>query len=246
MPEELNQRLSRISTIWTVLRQAHDGPGTGASAAHLLLLQRYGGAVRRYLLAAVKDADEAEELTQEFALSLVRGEFRGADPQRGRFRDYVKAVLFHLVSRHRKRQQKEPRPLPADSPELAALTAPPEDLDRRFDEGWSDELLARVWQVLGADQPVFYAVLRFRAEHPEMRSHQMAEHLGRQLGRPLTSDGVRQTLRRAREKFADLLIDEVAHSLEAPTVEQVEEELQELGLLEYCRPALVLRRAADA
>jgi hypothetical protein len=45
-------------------------------------------------------------------------------------------------------------------------------------------------------------------------------------------------LHRAREKFAELLIDAVAQSVEPATAEQVEQELGELGLLVYCRPAL--------
>jgi hypothetical protein len=49
---------------------------------------------------------------------------------------------------------------------------------------------------------------------------------------------VRQALHRAREKFADLLLDEVAQTLDAPTTEQLEEEVLTLGLHIYCQPAL--------
>jgi RNA polymerase sigma-70 factor (ECF subfamily) len=74
-----------------------------------------------------------------------------------------------------------------------------------------------------------------------MRSPQLAEQLTARLGRPFTAAGVRQTLHRAREKFADLLLDELAHSLEYPQAEQLAQELVELGLLDYCRPALERR-----
>ena len=87
-----------------------------------------------------------------------------------------------------------------------------------------------------------YSVLRFRADHPEMPSPRLADQLTARLGRPFSAVGVRQALHRAREKFADFLLDEVAHSLEAPTAEQLEEELAELGLLDYCLPALGRRR----
>src|SRR5213080_1066670 len=110
-------RLSGISTMWTVLRQAHGGPPDAATAAKQLLLERYGGAVRAYLLGLLRDPHAADDLTQEFALTLVRGGFKGADPQRGRFRDYVRAALAHLVSHHRQRQRRQPRQLPADGPE---------------------------------------------------------------------------------------------------------------------------------
>src|SRR6516162_4885261 len=97
-------RLSRISTIWEALRQAHEGTGGAAEEARRLLVERYGGAVYRYLHAALRDPHAAEDLTQEFALRLVRGDFRKVNAERGRFRDYVKTVLFRLVSRHRKRR----------------------------------------------------------------------------------------------------------------------------------------------
>jgi len=239
--ENPKQRLSRISTQWSLVCRANQGPAEAANAARQQLLQRYGGAVRRYLRAVLHDADAADEVFQEFALHLVHGDLRGADPQRGRFRNFVKGTLFHLIADYRKQQRKWPGPLPDD---VAALAADPEyvESDRQFVESWCDELLARAWAALAAleartGQP-FYAVLRFRADHPEARSPQMAEQLAAQLGRPFTAAGVRQVLHRAREKFADQLLEEVAHSLDSPTAEELEQELVELGLLDYCRPAL--------
>jgi hypothetical protein len=45
-------------------------------------------------------------------------------------------------------------------------------------------------------------------------------------------------LARSRVKFAELLLDEVATSLERPTHEELAAELRELDLLKYCRSAL--------
>src|SRR5438874_2310362 len=83
---ESNERLSKISTVWSMLHQAHEGSAESAAAAQQMLMQRYRGAVYRYLLRLLGDPHVADDLTQEFALALVRGEFRQADPQRGRFR----------------------------------------------------------------------------------------------------------------------------------------------------------------
>ncbi len=241
-PESLEHRLSRISTMWTVLQQAHLGSVPAATAAQQLLMERYGHAINTYLRAALRDADAADELTQEFALCLIRGEFRHASPERGRFRNYVKTVLFHLMSKYRKRQQKQPRPLADDSPELTGLAASPEPTEQLFDENWRAELLARAWSVLKEVQPAFHTALHFRANHPEMRSDEMAKELSAETGKPITADGVRQTLRRAREKFADLLVTEVAHSLDTPSVDALAEELRDLNLLEHCKPALERRQ----
>jgi RNA polymerase sigma-70 factor (ECF subfamily) len=235
--DTLDQRLSKISTLWSILRQAHEGPPDAATAARQLILQRYGGAVHRYLLSAVRDPHLADDLLQEFGLALVRGDLHRADPSRGRFRDYIKTILFHLVSKHAKKRQRQPQPLPEDSTPLASLAAPTDD-DEQFDRGWRDQVLARTWEALADVSADFHAVLRFRAENPDMASPDLARRLGPMLGRPLTADGVRQTLRRARDRFADLLLEEVARSLEQPTAEQVADELAALDLLEYCRPAL--------
>jgi RNA polymerase sigma-70 factor (ECF subfamily) len=54
---------------------------------------------------------------------------------------------------------------------------------------------------------------------------------------------VRQALHRARDRFADLLLEEIRHSLTEPTPDRLEEELLDLGLLDYCRPALDRLRA---
>lgn len=242
--DDLNQHLSQISTMWTVLRQAHTGSGIEARAAQQLLLERYGGAVHRYLLRAVGDVHVADDLLQEFALSLVKGSFRGADPERKRFRFYVKTVLFHMVSHHGRGRRKQPKPLAPDGSQLANLPASP-DNEREFDDGWRDQLLARTWQRLKQAQPLFHDLLRFRVQHPKMESADMASQLSSQVGKPLTPEGVRQTLHRARGEFANLLVDEVAHTLEEPTVERLHEELADLNLLDYCRPALKRRCQAS-
>jgi RNA polymerase sigma factor (sigma-70 family) len=239
--ENVADRLSRISTLWSLVCRAHHGPAEGALAARKQLLERYGGAVQRYLRKVMRDSDAADDLAQEFALRLLHGALHGADPSRGRFRNFVKGTLFHLVADYRKQRRGWPEPLPVEDPTLAANQEATE-ADRQFLESWCDELLARAWGALADIETrtgqLFHTILRYRADHPEMRSPQMAEQLTAQLGRPLTAAGIRQTLHRARQKFADLLLEEVAHSLDNPTLERLEQELIELGLFDYCRPAL--------
>jgi len=242
--QEAVQRLSLISTRWSLVGVAHRGSAEAAASARQQLLHRYGDAARRYLGKLLHKPDAVDEVFQEFAVRLIRGDLRGADPRHGRFRNFVKGTLFHLIADYRKQQRRWPGPLPGDGAELAGG---PQDVDpdRSFGESWRDELLARAWAALaqvGAEtgQP-YHAVLRFRADHPQMRAPQLAEQLSRQLGRRFTAPGVRQILHRAREKFAALLLDEVAHSLASPTDEGIAEELVELGLLDYCRPALERR-----
>lgn len=241
--KNLDDRLSKISTVWSWLGQAHSGSPDRATAAQQLLVERYGGAVHRYLLAAVRDPVAADDLAQEFALRLVRGDFKRARADRGRFRDYVKTVLFHLVGDYRRRQRSLPLHFSDSCLEAVSIAAPPEDSDREFREHWREHLLERAWAALAEVQPKFYQVLRFRAEHPKMASPQMVQHLAGRLGQPLQASAVRQMLHRAREKLANMLVDEVAASLSRPTADEIASELQELRLLDYCRPALERRRS---
>ncbi len=222
-------RLSAISTMWTVLRAAHGGTSSAADAARELLLHRYGGAVRRYLLGLLRDPHAADDLTQEFGVRLLQGGFHAADPHRGRFRSYVKTSLFHMVHAHARRERRGPAELVIDP-----AAAMPDD-DEAFLESWRAELLGRVWAALEQVNPSLCGVLKCRAENPECPSDELAVTLSARLGRPHTAAGVRQSLKRARALFAELLRAEVAHSLETPTDLAVEEELADLRLLRYVR-----------
>src|SRR5436190_23985189 len=109
------QRLSQIQTLWTVVCQAGgDGSTLVVNTAQERMLERYGKVVHRYLLGALRDPDAADEISQEFALRFIRGDLRGADRQRGRFRDFLKGVLFHLIGDYHRRRKKDPQPLPAE------------------------------------------------------------------------------------------------------------------------------------
>jgi RNA polymerase sigma-70 factor (ECF subfamily) len=238
--------LSRISTLWTLVSQAHHEAGAETSAAQRQLLERYGGAIRRYLRASLRDDHAADDLFQEFAYRFVHGDLRRVDPQRGRFRDYVKGVLFHLVANYHKNRQRLPRQFAPEHPDPAVVCEPDAEQEQAFLTSWRDELLARTWTALAAIDKAqghcFHTVLRYRAEHPQLRSHEMAEQLSRILNKPLTAAGVRKTLERARDRFADLLLDEIAQALTEPALDQLEQELIDLNLLEYCRAALDRRR----
>jgi hypothetical protein len=127
-------------------------------------------------------------------------------------------------------------------------TPPWGEAEIEFQTKCRDDLIVRALKVLEAwDRQTgqhLYTVLRLRMDHPEMRSEQMAEHLAAAVGKPLDSQWVRKRLHNARRKFAELMLDDVARTLETPTVEDLEEELLDLGLLDYCRSVLKERRGS--
>jgi RNA polymerase sigma-70 factor (ECF subfamily) len=130
----------------------------------------------------------------------------------------------------------------------------PEDLgdspnaedDRMFHASWRDELLAAAWEKLAEDEQQsgkpHHTVLRYRVDHPELRSPELAAGLSEKLGKPVNAGAARVLLHRARDAFADLLLAEVTESLADGSLDEAEQELIELDLLEYCRPALDRRR----
>jgi RNA polymerase sigma-70 factor (ECF subfamily) len=230
---EFEHRLSGIVTQWSLIFQAH-AKASGAAPARERLLERYAGAAYRYLLGAVRDPDAAADLCQEFALRFLRGDFRRADPGRGRFRDYLRTALVHLVTDHHRSRQLRPGPLAPDVP--APADAAPGEAD--FLAGWREELLDRTWKALAESQPVSHAALRLRVAEPGLSSAEMAVRLSAELARPLTAESVRKALQRAHARFADLLLDEVARGLDDASPAALEEELRALDLLKYCRTAL--------
>lgn len=231
---ESESRLSQINTNWTQLFATRQGRSDSVLDAQRDLLLQYSGAVFRYLAAAVRDHDVADDLAQEFAVRFLRGDFRSADPQRGRFRDFLKQSLRNLVTDHFRRQQTERVTLQnAKSPAQSES-----DLEGSFDESWTQELLTRTWRALEEYQSqsgtVYYDVLKFRAEHPDDTVEQLVDGLASSLHRSdLNAAWVRQTLHRARKQFSKFLRDVVRSTLRDDSDSGLEDELAELGLLKY-------------
>src|SRR5262249_62419835 len=88
--------LEHISTHWHVVRDA------------LQLVMRYAAAVRRYVGALVKNLHDSEDVVQDFLLNTVRRPFTPEQVRRGRFRDYLKAVLRNAALTHFRRSARAP------------------------------------------------------------------------------------------------------------------------------------------
>jgi RNA polymerase sigma-70 factor (ECF subfamily) len=246
--------LADVATHWSRVLQAQQTQG---DAARNDLLVRYHEAVLRYLRAELRDEHAAGQLFSDFAVRVLEADafLKRADPDRGRFRDYLKAVLRRMVIDHyraRGRDQKRREALlPGGDHEPTADPEPSPEEDARFTECWRQELINQAWKALEqterqTGQP-YCSALRLKEEQPELRSAQLAEQLSARLGRPVSAAGVRQLLHRGRELFGDLLVQEVARSLRgaadgAPGPERLEQELIDLGLLfSYCKAALEKR-----
>src|SRR5262245_21003439 len=252
--QKRGQWLSLISTSWSAVYLAHQGQGEQTASAQRLVLLRYYQPIHSYLRAMVRDDDAAEELTQEFVVRFLRGDFRRADPSRGRFRDLLKQALRHLAIDHWRRQRadKDRQPIPlvddwqvtpteadwrqgppprrgVDEVEADWRHRPPPrrgppvpdlhsaEVDRTYLEGWRTEMLGQAWEALAEFEEEtgspYHTVLSLRTDHPKQASAALARLAGARLGKALGEGAFRQLLRRARGKFADLLVDAVARTL---------------------------------
>lgn len=244
MDQESN-RLSAIKTLWTQMFRPgkSDDPSDGPPRD---LVLRYYGAVFRYLLGIVRDEDVAMELTQEFAGRFLRGDFKKASPERGRFRDFLKASLRNLVIDHYRKvkvaREKGPQQMPEEEP---GDNSQEQARDEAFVISFREEVLARTWEALSEVERTtgkpYHTVLRFKIQRPDLSSGDMAGELTRQLGKVMTDVATRQTLHRARSQFADLLLEEVCRTLGTPSEDELTQELGELRLLDYCKSALERR-----
>src|SRR5262249_34949919 len=91
--------LSQISTNW---REIHDP---------LWFMLTYGPAVRAYLLAILRDDHEADDALQDLLLQVTQQGLRTANPERGRFRDYLKAVVRNAALKRLRQNASRPGPL---------------------------------------------------------------------------------------------------------------------------------------
>ncbi len=242
-----NSRLSRIETLWSVVRHSQDTDSELSVSAQQQLLNLYGSAIKRYLLAALRDQDAADELFQQFALKFVEGGFRNADESKGQFRAFVKTVLYRMIASHfRKRSRSKQKTLQPDL--INDWVVNESENDSQFSTEWRDEILEQAWQALENNdrqsKTNHFIILTVKVNEPGLSSPEFAERLTELLGKPVKATAARVSLHRAREKFAKYVIESVAQSLENPTRQNIEEELIDLELISYCRDTLATTHPA--
>src|SRR5262249_24089153 len=156
---------------------------------------------------------------------------------------------LNLVHDHYRRRKVRPSTVAAELPEPVAPPEPSDEPDAEFLKSWRMELFSRAMAALAEYQQrtgrPFHDVISLRSGHPQLTSSALAALYAARSGKPVGDIWFRQNLRRARGCLADLLLDEVAASLEGATDEVLEQELIVLDLLGYCQDSL-RRRARRA
>jgi len=247
-PDEFVSRFDAQPTRWSMIQKAHGQSIASGNDARQFLVMRYSSAIRGYVRAMTRDEDLADELTQDVIVRLLKGDFAGADPKKGRFRDLLKTAVRNMTKNHWAKQKvRKSAEYDVEQIEDAAGDTG----YAVWDESWRKQILDLAWGQLRTYQEshagsVAYTILKLRTDFPDDSSEGLAERLSRQIDQPVRADQARQQLRRSRLRFAELLVAEVADCLDVATPDSIEDELAQIGLLERIRDVLPPNWASNA
>jgi RNA polymerase sigma factor (sigma-70 family) len=226
-----------VTTHWSVVLTAGRNDTTRARAALEQLCRNYWQPLYAYVRGSGYSREEAEDLTQEFFTRLLADNtIARADPARGRFRSFLLGSLKHFLAHEWEKARAQKRgggaqliPLEFDTAETRCVqpVAPGDTPDRAFDRQWALALLTIVLGRLRREygdagrEDLFLGLKDTlsggRAEIPY-------RELGARLG--LSEGAVKVAAHRLRQRYRDLLREEIANTVAGP--EEVEQELQQL------------------
>lgn len=202
-------------------------------------VMRYSQAIRAYLAAIFRNEEAAEEACQEFLAKFLGRGLESAAPDRGRFRDYLKiSVRNTALAMLRRKQELSVDPTVLETVATATATA-----DDAWNSEWQRVVLDKAWRQLEqhertSPQGMHFTALQLAVDFPNETSEQLATRATAQLQRPVNAAAFRKQLSRARQHFAQLIVDEVSQTLTADVHRDLGEELAELGLLPYVKGQL--------
>ncbi len=181
--------------------------------------------------------EDAQDLTQAFFAHLLRKDFLSrVGPEKGRFRSYLLACLKHFLADEWEKARTAKRGGGAASVALdweraegryqseAGAEASAETL---YERRWALELLDHVLNqlreeaVASGKEPVFDQLQgSLLGERPAETYAQLGERLG------LSETAVKVTVHRLRQRYRELLREQIAHTVARP--EEIEEEMRYL------------------
>lgn len=182
------------------------------------------------------DAAESEDLTQEFfAHLLLRNDLAKVGPERGRFRSFLLASFKHLLVNEYHRQRTEKRGGQAvrvsrerEDPETRYRLEPADPVtpETLFERRWALTVLERAVDRLREEYAVSEKADLFE-ELKEFLSNQKSlphETIASKHGISVGAVGV--TIHRLRKRYAEVLRDEISHTVSTP--EDIDDEVRHL------------------
>lgn len=219
------------TTQWSVVQAAGGEKGEESKKALAHLCQRYWPPLYAFACRQTNDVHDAQDLTQGFFERLLEKNYIAqADAERGRFRQFLLAAFKHYMLNEWAKRQAEKRggsrpPISMDFNSMGPFLAS-DDLtaDQLFERQWTLTLLEQVMQRLEGeyaanDKQQQFQLLK-RHIVPSERSARYAE-TAEKLG--VTEAATRMAASRLRQRYRELLHEEIARTVRSP--DQIQDEI---------------------
>ena len=232
-----------LTTHWSVVVSAGRADSEASFAALDRLCRTYWYPLFAYVRRRGYNEETAKDLTQAFFAQVISRQYiADADPDRGRFRTFLLSSLDHFLANEWHRSQTRRR---GGGVEFVSLDYAREQErhavdpaheftpERIFERRWAEAVLNRVLEALrhefdGAKIKRFEVLKRFLTEDKGAQSYLDA---ARELG--LTEQAVKSAIHRLRQRWRELMRQEIAQTLNAATSEEVDAEIRYLiGVLD--------------
>lgn len=227
------------NTRWTMIRQAAaDDPSEAGGRAMAEFCRHYREPLLAFTRATVAHPQDAEDLVQGFFEKLMTRNFLcSVDPGRGKLRTFLLTCLKrHITDEHRRLTAGKRGGGAVRVPLDAAADLPSTDAgpDVMFHRQWamvilnrSMETLRRRWAAAGKER--LFAALQPSLGFQEDSEGDRAETAA---GLGMSKGALKTALYRLRRDYQEILLQEVADTLEVKTPDEVRAELRDLiGLL---------------
>jgi DNA-directed RNA polymerase specialized sigma24 family protein len=229
-------RATFASTNWSVVVAA-GGAGPRARLALEELCLAYWYPLYAYMRRQGTASHNAEDLVQSFFAFLVEKQVVGhADPQRGRFRSFLLTAFKQFLARqaeHASAAKRKPeQPLVSMDAEGASRfeLEPFHELtpDRQYNYAWALALLERVLERLRAEYARDGKDKRFEALKGCLTGQQDVSGRDQACDLGMTEGSVRVAVHRLKQRYGEMLREEIGQTLESPA--DIDAELAELML----------------
>ena len=224
------------TTRWSLVRAAGGESGADAAMALEELCRSYWYPLYAYARRAGHPPEDARDLVQGFFTCLLaRNDLADLAPEGGRFRSYLLGGLRHHIANERERAGALKRGggvarlgLELESAEgrYACEPADKRSPESLFERKWALTTLERALARLEAEQVEKGRAQAVRRQRPILvvgggdSNAAVASELG------LSANAARVAVHRLRARYRELLLQEVAHTLDSE--EDVEDELRRL------------------
>jgi RNA polymerase sigma factor (sigma-70 family) len=225
-----------VTTHWSVVLTAQ-GRSPAAQEALEKLCRSYWLPLYAFVRREGHPPEEAKDLTQEFfALLLERRDFDAVRREKGRLRSYLLVALKHFLANERHYESalkrghgQQPISLDEILAHQRSELEPAETLtaEQIYERRWALTLLEQVLARLGdefraaARTPLFERFKESLADEPNRTSQ---AEIARELG--MSENAVKQAFHRMRERYRQILREEIAHTVATPA--EIEDELRYL------------------